>query len=310
MTDDLPAKLLVTQRLLGCVSRKELCARFRDVNPRTDFDLERSHKWMQGRARPRGMRVYEDWARLLGTDRPPKWLIACSLEAFLEEMANLFSADVAALRLQVGMDGPRTPRSTSGRTPVHYACGTYAAFSRAWSPYFANQLIRGSLALEPGRAGRFVACYRESLPSGPVELAGGAGLVGRILHMELREAGSGAPIYVSVLLSGRPASLLSGVMSGATLAGPDPLPSTTRIVLVRVLDACADLECSNAYIEPELAAITGNLGRLGLQLADLTAAAAELCAFLGGVAPCGLSQVSQEAHGRLARLFDPVEMLP
>ena len=57
---ELPTKLLVTQELLGCASRKELCARFRDVNPRTEFDLERSHKWMQGRAKPRSGRVYED----------------------------------------------------------------------------------------------------------------------------------------------------------------------------------------------------------------------------------------------------------
>lgn len=43
MADGLPAKLLVTQELLGCASRKELCARFREVNPQTEFDLERSH---------------------------------------------------------------------------------------------------------------------------------------------------------------------------------------------------------------------------------------------------------------------------
>ena len=89
MAHELPTKLLVTQELLGCTSRKELCARFRDINPRTEFDLECSHKWMQGRAKPRSFRVYEDWARLLGTERPPSWLIACTVDAFVDEVCGL-----------------------------------------------------------------------------------------------------------------------------------------------------------------------------------------------------------------------------
>ena len=49
----LAAKLRITAALLGCATRKELCARFRSVNPATEFDLERSYKWLQGRALPR-----------------------------------------------------------------------------------------------------------------------------------------------------------------------------------------------------------------------------------------------------------------
>jgi hypothetical protein len=86
---------------------------------------------MQGRARPRSARVYEDWARLLGTDRPPSWLAACSLDAFVEEVSRIFDADAVALRLRAGGNGPGAP---AGRGAVHYVCGTYAAYSRAWSP--------------------------------------------------------------------------------------------------------------------------------------------------------------------------------
>jgi hypothetical protein len=35
----LAQKLSVTAALLGCATRKELCARFRAVNPATEFDL-------------------------------------------------------------------------------------------------------------------------------------------------------------------------------------------------------------------------------------------------------------------------------
>ena len=102
MAHELPAKLQVTQELLGCNSRKELCARFREINPRTEFDLDRSHKWMQGRAKPRSARVYDDWARLLGTVRTPSWLVACTLEAFVDEVCQIFAADPEDLKRRAG----------------------------------------------------------------------------------------------------------------------------------------------------------------------------------------------------------------
>lgn len=307
MAHELPAKLLLTQELLGCSSRKELCARFRDFNPHTEFDLERSHKWLQGRAKPRSARVYEDWARLLGTDRAPSWLVACTLEAFVDEVCRIFAADPGDLKRRAGILGQRSGSGQRAGTPVHYVCGDYAAYSHAWSPYFRDQLIRGSILIEPGRGNRFAARYREVLPSGPVELTGPANLVGRVLHLELHEAGSGAPLFVSVFLSGRPASVLPGVASGATLAGPDPLPSATRIVLIRVPDGIgASLERSNQYLAPEAAAIRANFAAAGIRPADPQGAAVELRSFLQGDDRRGVTHVSQAAHARLAGAFDPV----
>ena len=37
--------------------------------------------------------LYQDWARLLGTERPPSWLIACTVDAFVEEVCRVFAAD-------------------------------------------------------------------------------------------------------------------------------------------------------------------------------------------------------------------------
>ena len=306
MAHELPTKLLVTQELLGCTSRKELCARFRDINPRTEFDLECSHKWMQGRAKPRSFRVYQDWARLLGTERAPSWLIACTVDAFVEEVCRVFAADPLELKRRAGLDGQRLARGRAGvAAAVHYLCGAYAAYSHAWSPYFRDQLIRGSLLIQPGRGSRFSARYRESLPSGQVELKGVASLVGRVLHIELHEAGSGAPIYITAFLPGRPASVLCGIASGATLMGADPQPSATRIVLVRAPAATAgELHHTNRYLPLEPAALGADLTALGIVPTEPGAAAAELCSFLAEGSRSGLSQVSQEAQARLARLFD------
>jgi hypothetical protein len=101
--------------------------------------------------------------------------------------------------------------------------------------------------------------------------------------------------------------VLSGVASGATLAGPDPLPSTTRIALIRVPTDGGDASSSNGYLPWDLAAIGTNLALLGIRSSFAAAAAAELCSFLFAAEPSGVTQVSQAAHARLAGLFDPVE---
>src|SRR5215475_6468444 len=43
-------KLRMAAAALGCSSRKEFCARFRNVNKTTQCDLDRLSKWMQGRS--------------------------------------------------------------------------------------------------------------------------------------------------------------------------------------------------------------------------------------------------------------------
>ena len=110
---------------------------------------------MQGRAKPRSFRVYEDWARLLGTARRPSWLIACTLDAFVEEVCRAFSAHPLELKRRAGVDGQRLAGETPGGAAVHYVCGAYAAYSHAWSPYFQGQLIRGSLLIQPSGAAGF-----------------------------------------------------------------------------------------------------------------------------------------------------------
>ena len=70
MATDIGRKLCLTAALVGAVTRKDLAAAFRRVDPATPFDLGRAHKWLQGRSRPRERRVYEDWARLVDLGEP------------------------------------------------------------------------------------------------------------------------------------------------------------------------------------------------------------------------------------------------
>ena len=74
MARDIDRKLRVTATLLGVVTCKVPAAAFRRVNPMTSCDVERAHKWIQGRARPREFRLYEDWTRVLDLERSGAWI--------------------------------------------------------------------------------------------------------------------------------------------------------------------------------------------------------------------------------------------
>ena len=170
-----------------------LCARFRDINPRTEFDLECSHKWMQGQAKPRSFRVLPGLGAASGHGAPA--LLADRLHGGCVRRGGVpgFAAD------RFGTEAASGPRRTAPRkrragvaAAVHYLCGAYAAYSHAWSPYFRDQLIRGSLLIQPGRGSRFSARYRKAcVRAGRAE--GVANLVGRVLHINCTRPAAARP---------------------------------------------------------------------------------------------------------------------
>jgi hypothetical protein len=74
MARDIDRKLRATATVLGLITRKDLAAAFRRVNAATPFDIERAHKWLQGRSSPRDTRLYQDWALVLGIDQSAEWI--------------------------------------------------------------------------------------------------------------------------------------------------------------------------------------------------------------------------------------------
>lgn len=112
----------MTALVLGCTSRKDLCVRFRKVNPDTQFDLERANKWMQGRALPRNPQIYADWARVLGTERSTDWLARCTLDAFMAELVSLFNAGPATLRQLADSPAVESGPAAGFALYGHYAC--------------------------------------------------------------------------------------------------------------------------------------------------------------------------------------------
>ncbi len=300
MAVDLPAKLRVTSAALGCVTRKDLCARFRLVNAATHFDLERSHKWMQGKAEPRSSTIYEDWAQVLGTARPPAWISACTLSAFVEEVARLFEADPATLRRAAG-PAAQDPVPTGPAGQGHGQTGLYACYSPAWSPHFQGQLIRGGLRITQGRRREMLAIYTERLSIGSVSFQGVARQGHRTLTAHLLDAEEEYPLFLCLYLSGAPASALGGIMSGSTVLAQDSCPTSCRFAAVRVPEA-APLEATNRYLQPAEGAIAADLAALGLPASACPAIEAAVRILLDG-AP--VNQVPISAQARLAQAADP-----
>lgn len=302
---DFAEKLRLTAAALGCATRKDLCARFRAVNPQTLVDVERANKWLQGRALPRPQSVYEDWARLIGTSRSPAWLVACSVEAFAEELGRLFDADPAALRARAARAGPAPARNTALPAPGAHACGHYACYSWAWSPYFRGRLIRGALHIRPGPHGTLRAGYTESVMGRAAVFEGEVTVGARCLQISIRgTAETVMSLFIVLFLPGPPASALAGMMAGTSLVAPDPLPSATRFVAIRVP---GPPDATNRYLEPG-ESLAEDLAAQGLRLADPAAIDALLAATLAGPdgRRPGVDMIAAAEQTRLSEALDPI----
>ena len=110
-----------------------------------------------------------------------------------------------------------------------------------------------------------------------------------------------SPVFISLFLPGPPASVMCGVMSGATLVGPESLPSTTRMVVVRVP---ADATSSNRYLAPTPGALSNDLQTIGLPLAHPIGVDAAIRELLAGGSEDGLNQIPASEQVRLTSLLD------
>jgi hypothetical protein len=292
----------LTAEALGCTGRKDLCARFRAVNPATHFDLERSHKWLQGRAYPRAVSIYDDWAKVLGTARPGAWLAACTVDAFLREICTLYDADPIALMRRIeNSEYGRSATAPRNHSADNYLCGNYACYSMARSLYYRGHLIRGALVIEPAqRGGGLSVSYTETLREKRHTYVGTIISSGRSLHFLLQANEGIPPLFVSLVRPGLPCSVLCGIMSGGTTIAPEVQLSTTRMAVVRVPGWP---ESSNRFLLPTEGAIAGDLRAAGLTLQDPSEADALLRNFLL-TASDAVDQITEADQVRIAKALD------
>lgn len=305
MAREFDRKLRLTAAAIGCGTCKELVAAFRRVNPTTPCDTGRAYKWLQARALPRQQQVYDDWAHLLDLGRPAAWLLDCDMDMFLELVSARHALDRdTLLRRADAFGGPASGAATPSVGGDRYLCGTYLAYSHAWSPYYSGRLIRGTLVITaPLARGRLVAAYSEALPTGRFTVQGPVVALGRSLYLHLREPGSEVPLFMTLFQPTPPASVLAGFLCGATFVGHDQRPSATRILAARLPDATALTPRADRYLEPG-ESVAADLEAAGLTLVAPAEVDARVARFLTGSPGGGLDQIDAPTYGGLVDLFD------
>ncbi len=295
---DIDRKLRVTAAVLGTITIKDLGTAFRRINPATPFDIDRAHKWMQGRASPRQLQLYEDWARLLDLDQPGGWIAESDAEDFLDAVCVRHNRDRDTLKRHIEVSSGFAAQPDRGLM----LAGTYACYSHAWSPYFHDRIIRGELSIGPGSGpNRLRASYAEVLPTGKLRLQGSVSIEKRAVHLDLREPGGDAHFVYFLVPPTPPVSVLAGLMCGATIIGHAAQPSVTRIAMVRLPTASPRLSAADAYL-PSQGSIAADLAALGLAIVDAAAVDRYLAAILG--AGCGLDQIPASDYQSLVDSFD------
>ncbi|HWL70681.1 MAG TPA: hypothetical protein VNS22_20210 [Geminicoccus sp.] len=295
-------KLSLTAAALGAITRKDLALAFRRVNPSTSFDLERAHKWLQGRSKPREMALYEDWSRLLGLARPGAWIAECSVEAFLDAVCARSDADRATMLRRA--DAFRGTSQRDRPEGVQELLGEYACYSHAWSPYFAGRLIRGCLSITlPASGSQPRAAYVEVLPHGQLLTEGTVTLAPHALQLDLRDPQGGAQLLHVLFAPSPPVSVLGGLMCGTTILGPERVPSVTRILMVRLPDASPGPAIPEAYLPAE-ASVAADLEGLGLVLDDPDEADRRMRQFLTGTLRPGIDQIMSADFRAVVELLD------
>lgn len=299
MARDIDRKLRLTAAFLGTVTRKDLAAAFRRANPATPFDIGRADKWLQGRAQPRELQVYSDWATVLELDCTARWLSDCTLDELVDALAARHGRDRRELQ---GLADAGRPRAQLG--PGLDLEGTFVCYSRAWSPYFRGRLLRGELSVgAPSGANRLPATYAEALPTGRLELSGTLVVDKRTLRLEVGdETGSAQFVNFCLFPPSPPASVLGGLMFGTALIGPDAQPSMSRVAMIRLPESSKALRTTNAYL-PTQGSFSSDLGMLGMPMPDPAAVDERLNAFLTA-SGSGFDQVPIEAYRGLVDVFD------
>lgn len=276
---DLAKKLEVTSLVLGCLTRKELCAAFARINPNTVMTLQNSYNWQSGRAAPRSFSLFEDWAAVLRLDQGPHFVMSSSLKEFVQALdGKVVLPDGLLQTLGEASAPPATP--ASGATPAEPAPartetggawqsralleGSFLALSLAWSPAQRGRLLAGALSLEVESTRRLSAIYLENVLGRVITFAGEGAEDGQTAQLRLQCEANATSFLMALHLPLVPGNLGGGIFAGHAVYDPDSEPTAGAILLLRNHDLSdEELASATGYRDLGEAALADYLQRLG-----------------------------------------------
>lgn len=259
MANQFGEKLRLTAQALGCVTQKELCARFLAVNPQTQFGLSNSYKWISGHAHPRSSNVYDDWARVLALGKSGTYLANCPLEEFIQLLAEGYGISASY--------PPARASAASSFSLGRMLQGSFAVYSYAWSKAMRGSIIRGWLELGSGVENKLVAHYTESFPGVTLSYVGSAVAAHRALHFHLEDSESQSSLFLCCHTPIPPANGLLGLIAGSAFYDPESRPMAGRMLCIRHVLA-AGMVSPNRYLDASAESIADDIQALGYELSE------------------------------------------
>ena len=268
-TIDIARKLELTSIALGCLTRKELCAAFQQVNPNTVMTLQNSYNWQSGRSSPRNFSLFEDWAAALGLTAGPHFVMTCTLEEFVQALGERFSLPDRLLesfgqRPAAETGAPATDAEGAAWRNGALLRGSFMAVSLSWSPMQRGRLLCGTIDFDVQAGRGLTATYRENVLGRMISFTGGGVEDGRTGQLTLQCDANGASFFMAFHLPTLPGNLAGGVFAGNALYDPNSEPTASAILLLRNHQLQpAELEQAAGYREldePNLAELLDLLG--------------------------------------------------
>jgi hypothetical protein len=313
-TVDVAKKLNLTANALGCLTRKELCAAFFQVNPNTVLTVQNCHNWLGGRSTPRSFSLYEDWAKVLGLEEGPHFLMTSTLAAFTQRLAikmDLPEALLASFNDSLPKSGKAEPQQEaadasafSWRTNALWK-ESYLVLSLAWAPTARGRLLGGALLLEASDDGDMRAGYLETILGEKVRFEGRGVKHESTAQLALTCMVNGRTFFMALQLPVLPGNLGAGVFAGNAVYDIDSAPSACPALLVRNHALTQDeLEDRADYLDADAELLGGLLEDLGYGRDPAYAAENALLPLLTTASDLPLITVQREALTRSATLID------
>ncbi|HSP23984.1 MAG TPA: hypothetical protein VLQ65_02305 [Saliniramus sp.] len=313
-TIDVARKLDLTAIALGCLTRKELCAAFFEVNPNTVLTLQNCYNWLGGRSTPRSFSLYEDWAQVLGLDEGPHFIMTSTLAAFTQRLATKMDLPEALLAYPTdslsssAVAEPRGNPAPSWRTNALLK-GSYLMLSLAWAPTARGRLLGGALLLGTRDDGALRADYLETILGQRVRFEGRGVEHGRTAQLTLTCTANAETFFMALHLPILPGNLGAGIFAGNTVYDADSAPSACPVLLVRNHALTQEeLETRTDYLDADAEALAGLLEDLGYGRDCAYAAENALLLLLTTTSDIPLIKVQREALTRAATLVDERRM--
>lgn len=307
---DIAKKLELTSIALKCLTRKELCARFRTINPDTALTLQSSYNWLRGRSLPRSFGVYEDWAAVLDLPEGAHFIMSSSLDDFVRALTR--KIDLPRELLDGIAPRPDTPavapQPAGSPRPIWrngaLLTGQFLALSPAWSPTQRGRLLIGALSLH-SRDGLVSAEYVEKVLHRTLRFTGSGIEDGRTGQLTLQCDANAGTFLMAFHLPLLPGNLAAGVFAGITVYDPNSEPTASPILFLRIHGLAAEaLVAAIGYEDATPAALAPWLDKIGYGTAVDLELETALLDLLAGSPNGPLLPLQRDRMSEVAMLLD------